>query len=313
MPQTLRIATFNCENLFRRFRFKNHNSAEAERAIREGFILDRRLLKPHMPKARKITARAVKAVKADVLALQEVENLDALRLFNTRFLNSRYKYQLVIDGNDPRAIDVGVLSRYPFGRIRTHQFDKKSPRARSKIFSRDCLEVEILLSGKKTLTLFVNHFKSMMGGRSQTMARRREQTTRVARIIAERYGSNPAKAKFVILGDFNDYYEGANLTQASRGLSPLLGKAWLVDANLRIKKPQNRWTHFWAKKKKYRQLDYILLSKSLARANPTAVPKIERRGMPKRATKVTRKRFPGVGNNTPKASDHCPVVIALKV
>ena len=306
------IGTFNCENLFRRFRFKDCTTGEAQLAIEgnDGFSLDKDLLEPTMPKSREITAQAVRGINADILALQEVENLDTLRLFNTQFIKNGYKFQLVIDGNDPRAIDVAVLSRYPFGNIRTHQFDKKSPQSLSRIFSRDCLEVDILLPGSKTLTLFVNHLKSMVGGRPQTMDRRKEQSARVVDIILERFGSDPGKAPFVVLGDFNDYYDEPN--QPSPGLSPLLSKPWVEDAVSRLPLAE-RWTHYYDKGSEYKQLDYILLSKSLATANPGVVPKIERRGLPKRATNVAGPRFPEVGQNEPKASDHCPVVISIAI
>lgn len=308
------IGTFNCENLFRRFRFKDYTTADAQKAIesKEGFSLDKKLVEDVMPEAREITAQAIRGINADVLALQEVENLDTLRFFNTKFIKNGYKYQLVIDGNDPRAIDVAVLSRYPFGSIKTHQFDKKPSSSSAKIFSRDCLEVDILLPGEKTLALFANHFKSMMGGRPETMARRKEQSVRVVEIVMERFGSTPAKAPFVVLGDFNDYYDGPNADQLSPGLQPLLSQPWTEDVLKRLPLA-DRWTHYYAKKKEYKQLDYILLSKSLATANPGAVPKIERRGLPKRATRVIGPRFPGVGPNEPKASDHCPVSIALKI
>ncbi len=61
----------------------------------------------------------------------------------------------------------------------------------------------------------------------------------------------------------------------------------------------------------YRQLDYLLVSRALAAANPDALPVIERRGMSRRAERADVKRFAGVGRNRPKASDHCPLVIDL--
>lgn len=81
---------------------------------------------------------------------------------------------------------------------------------------------------------------------------------------------------------------------------------------------EERWTHFFKGRKQcqhppaYRQLDYLLLSKSLADANGNA-PYIERRGMPKRADRYKGPRFPGIGVDRPKASDHCPVVMELTV
>ncbi|MGH2981821.1 MAG: hypothetical protein ACRDKV_07260 [Solirubrobacterales bacterium] len=63
---------------------------------------------------------------------------------------------------------------------------------------------------------------------------------------------------------------------------------------------------------KYTQLDYLLPSVSLAEASPTD-PEIVRVGLPRRAERYTGKRLPGVGDNKPKASDHCAVIATLNV
>ena len=93
---------------------------------------------------------------------------------------------------NPRFIDVAVLSKYPFAYIRTYQFDR-TPNNRSYVFSRDCLEVGIELPGL-VLPIFVNHFKSMMEGRKQTMGRRKLQAERVLQILNTRFNNNPGTA-----------------------------------------------------------------------------------------------------------------------
>ena len=49
----------------------------------------------------------------DVVCVQEVENLDALRAFNRSRLANPYRYEVLVEGNDPRFIDVGILSHLP--------------------------------------------------------------------------------------------------------------------------------------------------------------------------------------------------------
>jgi hypothetical protein len=71
-----------------------------------------------------------------------------------------------------------------------------------------------------------------------------------------------------------------------------------------------RWTHYYDNRNEYHQLDYLLLSQSLADANPRD-PEIMRKGQPLRASRYTGERFAGIGQHRPKASDHCPVVMAL--
>lgn len=319
----VRIGTFNAENLFARFRFKGvperyrkpdgtwetryrpYTPVELREVVQEGWKVDKTKFTSFREEDRQLTGQAMKGVKADILGLQEVEGLDALKRFVGEFLRgSDYTYKVVIDGNDPRLIDVALVSKYPFAYIRTHQFER-APGGKSFVFSRDCLEVGLQLSQHTILPVFVNHFKSMVGGRAQTMARRRLQAEAVVRILKERFGSDPGEAAWVVLGDLNDYLP-------SPGLEPLLGQPWVENVVARLPQPE-RWTHYYDDRQEYKQLDYLLLSKVLARANPQAVPEIERRGMPKRATEYTGPRFEGVGRNEPKASDHCPVVIEIAV
>jgi hypothetical protein len=107
------------------------------------------------------TARVVKEIKADVLAATEVEDRVALQHFNEQLLPfvkaKPYPHVMLIDGNDERGIDVGFVSRFPIGTMRSHVDDFK---AGSLIFSRDCPEYEILLPSGDTLLLLINHFKS---------------------------------------------------------------------------------------------------------------------------------------------------------
>jgi endonuclease/exonuclease/phosphatase family metal-dependent hydrolase len=309
MAKRVRIGTFNVENLFARFTFREeYTQAELKNVVQDGWLADQTKFVLRDDKEKRLTAKAIREINADILALQEVENLDVLKRFNTQHLRElNYRYLLVIDGNDPRLIDVGILSRYPFASIRTHQFQRTSS-GRAYIFSRDCLEVDIQIASDTRLPIFVNHFKSMIGGRDETMNKRKAQAAMVIRILMERFGPNPANEKFVVLGDLNDY-------MPSPGLEPLVGKDWLENIVQTRLNPDERWTHYYAGGNEYRQLDYILLSQALALApgNKDARPEIERRGLPKRATKAGVKHFPGVGDNKPKASDHCPVVIEINV
>ncbi|MFI1353331.1 endonuclease/exonuclease/phosphatase family protein [Streptomyces sp. NPDC020898] len=309
---TLRLATFNVENLFARWRFeKDLNPADANT---RGWIVDQTKFVELGQDDKAITGATLRKIGADVLALQEVENVDTLKRFRARSLGGRSKYPYVagVDGNDPRLIDVAVLSKFPITHIRSHQhlLDPASPTA--TLFSRDCLEVDIEVgagAAKKTVTIYVNHFKSMMGGRSQTRARRERQTAKVVEIVTERFGSSPGDHPFVVLGDLNDYME--TNADGSPGIGGLVD--WDQVENVVNRLPADeRWTHFWAKEKEYRQLDYLLPSASLA-ASTVAVPEIFRQGLPLRAIKYTGPRLIGVGPDKPKASDHCPVIFELEI
>jgi len=324
----IRIGTFNIENLFARFTFRkvrargpdgkylktpegkyvyrDLNDEELRELVKDGWAADKRKFHSFEKNARDITAKALKGIKADVLGLQEVESMDTLKRFVSEHLKRKgYKYKIVIDGNDPRLIDVALLSKHPFDYVRTYQFIR-TKNNKSFLFSRDCLEVGVRISKNKVLPVFVNHFKSLMGGRAETMGRRRLQSEKVVEILKERFGNNPGDKEWVVLGDLNDYLP-------STGLEPLLGQPWLENVVDRMPEANDRWTHYYKGKKQYKQLDYILLPKKLADANPGSIPEIERRGLPERATKYSGPRFSGVGKDEPKASDHCPLVIELSI
>lgn len=320
---TFTVATFNVENLFTRYRFRGRRVAytqagkkkyryvpytpkQLSEAVKGGVTIEAKMFSRNLEPTRKLTAKALKAIKADIVGLQEVENLDTLRLFNSRYLKgqSRFPYQLLIDGNDPRFIDVALLSRLEVDFLRTHQFLKKG---NSRVFSRDCLEAHVRVENE-IVPVFVNHLKSMMGGRAQTRKRREDQCEAIIQILRDRFGSKFGDQDFVLLGDLNDYMEPGE--DAKSGLRVLLESDQMEDVMLRLPS-EEQWTHYYKGGKSYHQLDYILISKSLAKKNPTVKPVIERRGQPRRAKRV-KKFFPEVTGSL-KASDHCPVAIALKL
>ncbi len=53
---------------------------------------------------------------------------------------SEYPYVLVVDGNDQRGIDVGIVSRFPITDLSTHIFDPHPGPNKPRFFSRDCCE-----------------------------------------------------------------------------------------------------------------------------------------------------------------------------
>jgi endonuclease/exonuclease/phosphatase family metal-dependent hydrolase len=294
----IRVATFNVENLFARYRFREGRETMAA----TGFGINDLAFDIYDEALKRVTAEAIQEVKADVICLQEVENLAVLERLNSMYLpSSKYKYRLLIDSHDPRFIDVAVLSKYPFLHINTHRDERTKT---TWLFSRDCLEVDVDVDGK-ILSLYVNHFKSMMEGRDETRDRRLEQTARVAEIVDARWKNLNYKGNFIVLGDFNDYDD------PKTGVKPLLTHPGLENVVKRIPGGDDaQWTHYWAGGGEYRQLDYLLLSKALADTNP-GPPTIMRKGMPWRAQKYTGPRFPDVGENDPKASDHAPVYMDL--
>jgi endonuclease/exonuclease/phosphatase family metal-dependent hydrolase len=108
-------------------------------------------------------AERIAAMDADVLLVQEVEDQAVLEGFNDEFLGKRYREVLVLEGNDDRLIDVGLMVRGDLhvGRVTTwkHATNRNAPGR--PVFSRDLLEVELLDDdGDVRLTVFNTHLKS---------------------------------------------------------------------------------------------------------------------------------------------------------
>ncbi len=125
--------------------------------------------------------------------------------------------------------------------------------------------------------------------------------------MTDRFGSQSGEHPFAVLGDLNDYLEDDD--QGSTGIAELVGWDQLENVVERLPEDERR-AHFYPKRRAYHQLDYLLLSRSLAATNPGS-PEIMRKGMPLRAERYEGERFVGVGRDNPKASDHCPVVMEL--
>ena len=325
----LRLMTFNVENMLLRFEFDRETEASLatlldaeEPAARAELVRTYwNILNDEM---RVMTALAVRDGAADVVCLQEVESMRGLRAFQERYLRRmadiEYPHSVLIEGNDGRHIDVAVMSRFPLERIVTHQalrwdelqIDKPKivEAERDRIFKRDCLEVHVAV-GEKALPVFVCHFKSMDPDRERTREWRAAEATAVRRIIEKRF-PDPAAADWAVVGDFNDYTESDGVPEPHHALAPLLDRGFAVDTVKRIADVKDRWTHFFPDARAYRQLDYVLLSPALARKNKDAIPRILRQGLPYRAERYQGPRYPRIGWDRPKASDHCPVVIDLK-
>lgn len=199
---TFRLATFNVENLFAHHRIRKSEDVYVD----EGFTENQLAFDIYSDFEKAITAKAIRAVDADTWCLREVESLPLLDRFNSTYpAAQRYKHRIVVDGSDPRYIDVAVLSRYPIVEIRSHRHERTAA-GNAALFSRDFLKVVVDIEGKR-LTPNVNHPKSMIGGRKETHPRRKEQADRVAAVVDGDWQTGNYEGTFVVLGDMNDYME----------------------------------------------------------------------------------------------------------
>lgn len=219
---SITVGTFNLNNLFSRFNF----SAEIDAAPGDGeggitltfdqddisvrAFMGRLVKAKDADETQKIAHRIQDVMNADVLAVQEVEHIGILKRFNADHLDGLYPHIALIEGNDPRMIDVGVMSKFPIGAITSHQTATHPDDPNKRVFGRDLLQAEILdADGDKLFTLYNTHLKSHfvpfgedpVEGARRANERRRRQAEMVAKIIGRMERSD---AKFVLAGDMND-------------------------------------------------------------------------------------------------------------
>jgi len=167
------------------------------------------------------TGRVVNTVNPDVLICIEVEDRITLDRFNGQVLRKQfgdaaaYPHVLLLDGNDARGIDIGILSRFEVTSIRSH-LHEADPVTGEKLFSRDCPEFEVTLGGK-TIIVLGNHFKSKRSGNSPASTAKR---TRQASRTNEIYAAALQRSDLVIIGgDLNDTPTSEPIIAITQGLT----------------------------------------------------------------------------------------------
>ncbi|WP_208746821.1 endonuclease/exonuclease/phosphatase family protein [Aquimarina algiphila] len=207
------------------------------------------------------TGRVIKDVDADVLAVIEAEDRVSLEKFSDiiiKKVNGKpYDQVMLIDGNDRRGIDVGVMTKkpYPIQSIKSHIYDKASDG--KTIFSRDCPEYGITTPSGETIVVIPNHFKSKYGGNNaQSRNKRLSQSKRTKEIYEELIAKGYENV--IVLGDLND-------TPDSNELEPLLQNTDLKDVG---EHPTFDTGEFegvgtYALGNDSKKIDYLLLSPNL--------------------------------------------------
>ncbi len=204
------------------------------------------------------TAMVMRDVGADVLAVVEADNRISLNKFSAILLKAiegvPYPHVMLIDGNDDRGIDVGLLTkaRYEIVAIRPHVDDADG---KGTIFSRDCPEYIVRTPTGKRLILLVNHFKSKGHGKqSDSNEKRERQAKRVAKIYKSLISQG--EKNIVVLGDFNDHPDSAPL-------AALLDKTNLKDITEHPNFTSDGRPGTFQNGTATQKIDYVLLSPSL--------------------------------------------------
>jgi endonuclease/exonuclease/phosphatase family metal-dependent hydrolase len=188
----------------------------------------------------------------DVLALQEVENRDALERLRERLGAARYPTAVLIEGDDPRGIDVAFLSRLPLrGTPRLHRV----PRARGVDGDvRGILEATFALPDGTPLTGYCVHLPAP----GHPGAARVAALDHLRRLVE----TLPAGRAYFAAGDFN---VTAEEERERRVLATLPAAAWVAAHGYCA---DCRGTYYYRRGRAWSFLDTILLAASLDGAGP---------------------------------------------
>ncbi len=332
----IRLTTFNCENLFGRYRFLDKGSPVDEAARKQDYtnalqVYDVVALQGRSntlkPKAitevqRTNTAGAIFGAAPDILCVNEVENLATLRIFNSKYLKDYFDRIVLIDGNDPRGIDVGLLIKrnlkVELEDVRTHADEAwpngwlpGSNRLNTKIlsvaaFSRNCLEADLKV-GSSSITLLLNHLKAQSidskTKKDTSTQKRLNQAKKVADIAAEVRvrGRLP-----IVLGDMN---KDSREPEYDGSLDPLVKNQSLYDPFPDFQPATEIWSHYYSSDRKISRLDYILVDASLKPSVQGA--EYFREGLTPKCKQYAGPRLKKLSKDGEEASDHCPTTVIL--
>jgi len=319
------VGTFNLNNLFSRFNFSGVIDAiktgdtDVSVSAKYDFTdpstfkirtFKGKLVKGKDPKDTDTIARRIVEMNLDVLGCQEVEDVDTLRRFNTDNLKGLYPFQVLVEGNDNRLIDVAVLSKLPIGAVTSWQKAVHPAVPTEPVFSRDLLQVEILNGSrtKRLFTMFVNHLKSrfvdplenQVIGTKKANELRQRQAEMAAQIIEAQLRPT---SSFMVLGDMNDPPESPLLAPLVSSSTMKLHNALEKPTETRPVKPSadppknTAWTDRF--KKSGQPADYLLFDQIWL--------------SPPLASKQTGAFIDRRKNLTGDGSDHDPAWVTLTV
>ncbi|MCB0272046.1 MAG: endonuclease/exonuclease/phosphatase family protein [Bdellovibrionales bacterium] len=195
-------------------------------------------------------ARVIQSVSGsgpDILVLQEVENVQVLKLWVQKYLQtSNYQTIVLLEGDDLRGIDVAVVSRFPLSRKPTlHPIPFTKMNQQIKYDTRGILEVHLQAEDRE-ITVYANHFPAPFHPHTF-----REQAFDYLRSL-QKANSNPYQ---IAAGDFN---VPASENQKVHMLENHVLPSWEA---LHLQCHGCKGTQYYPPEKSWSFLDMILISK----------------------------------------------------
>jgi endonuclease/exonuclease/phosphatase family metal-dependent hydrolase len=229
-------------------------------------------LPPKSERARSFIRKSIRALNADIVALQEVGS-ERILLNLRASLKSEgldYPYWDYVPGPDPH-LHLACLSRYPI--LSRHHYTNENflLEGRRHHVARGFGEFEIEIAPGVRCQFIMAHLKSKrITFEADQQGLREDEALLLHEKVSDILKHNP-RANLVVLGDLND---GATTkpirTIIGRGRNRLFdthpfernGDS-LPNENSRYEPRRISWTHYFGKEETYSRLDYILASPAL--------------------------------------------------
>ena len=199
-----------------------------------------------------LTAGIIKKHKTDIVTLCEVENINVLSDLAKR---CGYEYFYLIEGNDPRGIDVAIMSIYEMNYKSNKDMPTPYPGNPRYKFSRDCVTGQFQTPEGKNFCIVTTHLKSSFRDDGKSEMKRDAQAKGILNVIDNIYKCEKEELYLILTGDLNT-------TRYSSSLQ-ILEKAGLKILNYK-EKQENFYTYIYKGEKQ--DLDYIIINQKLEKA-----------------------------------------------
>jgi endonuclease/exonuclease/phosphatase family metal-dependent hydrolase len=263
--KVLKIATYNVQNLFD-LEFDGYEYDEYIPNTEANWNQ-----KTYKIKLKNLS-QAIHDINADIIGLQEIESLQALKDLRFTLKQNGLYYQYYSIANDKNTnIKVALLSKYPF-------IYSKDLAVTTSYKYRNILETKFKIDNTE-FYLFVNHWKSKSGPESERI--------KSAKVLLKRVNEIGHDKNIILMGDFNsDYQEYLkflkkrqhNDTDGKTGINHVLKSLKQNDEASVTKYEKDNFYNLWYDvkenkrysyiyKKNKETLDNILISQSLLQKN----------------------------------------------
>ncbi len=261
--EKVRIATYNVENLFD---LQHSGNEYLEYIPNTSWQWNRANQKKKLHNI----AQVITDMAPDIIALQEIESLRALKDLKDELKRQGLYYQhYAFAGRKKTTVKVALLSKHPI------EYSREIPISSNRRY-RSILEVKVKINNRP-LYIFVNHWKAKSGPESRRIAS--------AKAVHKRIGELGQEKPILIMGDLNSHYEEYilfkkkrkhNDTKGKTGINHILGTLCHGKATTRstLKKDrkcsynlwydlpkEERWSHIYYNKKE--ALDHMIITAGL--------------------------------------------------